>query len=136
MSAKTTLQSYRELRVWNRAVDLVELGYGITKKLPADEKYGLTSQIRRAAVSVPANIAEGYGRRRRGDYLQHLSIANGSLKELETHFFICVRLGHLTQADIQPAMELGSEVGKMLGSMIRRLEPEGRFEAGARHPTP
>ena len=125
MPEKTTLQSYRELRVWNRAVDLVELSYRICKKLPTDERYGLISQIRRAAVSVPANIAEGYGRRRRGDYLQHLSIANGSLKELETHFLICRRLGHLTPADIQSPLELAGEVGKMLGSMVRRLEPEG-----------
>jgi len=103
-------------------MDLVELSYRVSKKLPADEKYGLVSQIRRAAVSVPANIAEGYGRRRRGDYLQHLSIANGSLKELETHFLIAYRLGHLSQVDIHPVLELAAEVGKMLGSMIRRLE--------------
>jgi four helix bundle protein len=106
-------------------MDLVELSYRITRKLPSEEKYGLVSQIRRAAVSVPANIAEGYGRRRRGDYLQHLSIANGSLKELETHFLICRCLGHLPQADIEPTLELAGEVGKMLGSMVRRLEPEG-----------
>lgn len=116
------LASYRELRVWNSAMDLVVLSYKVSSRLPAEEKFGLISQIRRAAVSVPANIAEGYGRRRRGDYLQHLSIANGSLKELETHFLIAVRLGHLTQTDIQPVLALAEEVGKMLGSLLRKLE--------------
>jgi len=103
-------------------MDLVVLSYKVSSRLTAEEKFGLISQIRRAAVSVPANIAEGYGRRRRGDYLQHLSIANGSLKELETHFLIAVRLGHLTQNDIQPVLALAEEVGKMLGSMIRKLD--------------
>ena len=96
----------------------------VSRRLPAEERFGLTSQIRRAAISIPANIAEGYGRRRRGDYLQHLSIANGSLKELETHFLITLRLGHLTQDEIQPVLELASDVGKMLRSMMQRLEAE------------
>ena len=80
--------SYRDLVVWSRAMDLVEACYKLTKQLPQSEIYGLSSQIRRAAVSVPANIAEGHERRNLGEYLQHLSIANGSLKELETHLLI------------------------------------------------
>ena len=78
------IRHYRDLEVWQRAMDLVEQVYRIAKTLPAEERYGLTSQIQRAAVSIPANVAEGHGRTHRGDYLHHLSIARGSLAELET----------------------------------------------------
>src|SRR5260221_10730008 len=82
---QSKITSYRDLVVWTRAVDLVEACYKLTKLLPQSEIYGLSSQIRRASVSIPANIAEGHGGRNLGEYLQHLSLANGSLKELETH---------------------------------------------------
>lgn len=82
------ITSYRDLVVWTRAMDVVEACYKLTRLLPQSEMYGLSSQIRRAAVSIPANIAEGHGRRNLGEYLQHLSIANGSLKELETRLLI------------------------------------------------
>lgn len=79
------VESYRDLKVWNKAMDLVVEAYTLAKQLPKMETYGLVNQIQQSAVSVLANIAEGHGREHLGDYLRHLSIANGSLKELETH---------------------------------------------------
>ena len=89
------LRSYRDLKVWQRAVDMVEEVYSLSRRLPSEEKFGLTSQLRRAAVSVPANIAEGYARAQRGEYLQHLSIARGSLAEVETLLTLAARLGFM-----------------------------------------
>ena len=91
------MKTYRELDVWKKAVDMVVMVYELTRELPTEEKYGLISQMQRAAVSVPANIAEGYGRVHRGDYVHHLSIARGSLAELETHITIAVRLDFLAR---------------------------------------
>ncbi len=119
---KRKITSYRDLLVWQKAMDLVEASYLLAKRLPQSEIYGLMSQIRRSAVSIPANIAEGHGRRRLGDYLHHLSIANGSLMELETHFFITIRLGYLQTEEVEPAMKLAEEVGKMLGGLVMKLE--------------
>lgn len=84
--------SFRRLEVWRDAMELVADVYRRTEKFPVRERYGLTSQLRRAAVSVPANIAEGYGRATRGEYLNHLSVAKGSLNEVETLCLICIRL--------------------------------------------
>jgi four helix bundle protein len=114
-------ESYRDLLVWQRAMDLVAPSYALGKRLPANERFGLTSQIQRAAVSVPANIAEGHGRRHLGDYLHHLSIASGSLKELETHLLIAVRLGYLSEADLRPALQVSDEVGRMLTGLAQKL---------------
>ena len=89
-----TIRSYRDLKVWERAMDLVVASYKFTELLPKSEAYGLVPQIGRAAVSIPANIAEGHGREHLGEYLHHLSVANGSLMELETHFLIANRLAY------------------------------------------
>jgi four helix bundle protein len=113
--------SYRDLHVRRRSMDLVELVYRLTRRLPQSEVYGLTSQARRSAVSIPANIAEGQGRRNLGEYIQFLSIANGSLKELETHLMIAARLKYLAENDIFSAMEISSEVGRMLNSLMQKL---------------
>ena len=86
------VRSYRDLQVWEKGMDLVVDDYRFAKSLPKSELYGLTSQMQRAAVSVPANIAEGHGREHLGEYLHHLSMANGSLMELETHCLLAVRL--------------------------------------------
>ncbi|HEX3150288.1 MAG TPA: four helix bundle protein [Gemmataceae bacterium] len=96
------LQSYRELNVWQRAMDLVESVYQIGNRLPKTERFGLTSQMQRAAVSVPANIAEGYGRAHRGDYLRFLSIARGSLCEVETYLILVQRLNYIPVEDLRP----------------------------------
>lgn len=85
-----SIKSYRDLLVWQKAMDLVAESYGLSAKPPKTETYGLASQIQRAAVSIPANIAEGHGREHLGDYLHHLSVANGSLMELETHLLLAV----------------------------------------------
>ncbi|MBE9110111.1 four helix bundle protein [Nodosilinea sp. LEGE 07298] len=115
-------QNYRELRVWNEGITLVEMCYRLTKAFPKEEIYGMTSQIRRAAVSVPANIAEGYGRENRGEYIQFLKIAQGSLKELETHLIISERVQLATPQAIAPIMTQCETVGKMLRSLIRTLQ--------------
>jgi four helix bundle protein len=93
----TAISSYRDLDVWNLGIDLVVSCYRITHSFPRQEEYGLSAQLRRAAVSVPSNIAEGHARASTGDYLRHLSIAHGSLAELETHLEIARRLGYLEQ---------------------------------------
>jgi four helix bundle protein len=121
MSTVIEVKSYRDLRVWNRAVDLVIICYQITSKLPKTEIYGLSSPIQRAAVSIPANIAEGKGRLHLGEYIHHLSVANGSLKELETHLLIAGRLSYLENEELQPVLDECDEIGKMLNSLIEKL---------------
>ena len=116
------IRSYRDLHVWQRAVELVEEVYRVSASFPDQEKYGLTSQIRRAAVSVPSNIAEGYGRRRTGHYLHHLAIANGSLKEVETQLIIAGRLNFIEKEQAQLAWSLLQDTGKMLTSLTRSLD--------------
>src|ERR1043165_7231634 len=90
------IKSYRDLLVWQKGIDLVVIAYKATARFPTSEIYGLMSQIRRASTSIPANIAEGYGRGSRRDYAQFLFIAQGSLKELETHFIVAQKLAYFT----------------------------------------
>ena len=115
------VKSYKDLTVWQKAMDLVIICYQVSSQLPKTEIYGLSSQIQRAAVSIPANIAEGKGRNHLGDYIRHLSIANGSLKELETHLLIVNRLSYLETKHIEPALKLSDEIGRMLNSLIDKL---------------
>jgi four helix bundle protein len=115
------IKSYRDLLVWQKSMDLVVACYKLAKELPQDELYGLVSQIRRAAVYVPANIAEGHGRRQLGDYLRHLSIASGSLTELETHLLIAVRLNYLQAEELKPVWNVAMEVGRMLSGLTEKL---------------
>ena len=115
------ITSYRDLLVWEKAMDLVVASYRLAKRLPGNETYGLASQIQRAAVSIPANIAEGHARRHLGDYLHHLSVANGSLRELETHILIACRLSYFQQSEVDPALGLAAEVGRMLTGLTQKL---------------
>jgi four helix bundle protein len=115
------IRSFRDLEVWKRSMDLVVASYKLSKRLPASETYGLASQIQRASVSIPANIAEGHGRDHLGDYLHHLSMANGSLRELETHLLLTARLSYLNEKEIQPALALASEIGRMLSGLSQKL---------------
>ncbi|MGH9772863.1 MAG: four helix bundle protein [Candidatus Acidiferrales bacterium] len=119
------VQSYRDLTVWQKAMELVTESYRLAKLLPKNESFGLISQIQRSAISIPANIAEGHGREHLGDYLHHLSIANGSLLELETHLPIAERLGYFTRNQVAKTMERASEVGQMLAGLKRRLNNLG-----------
>ena len=121
MPGETRVRSYRDLRVWQKAMALVVESYRVAKLLPKSETYGLIGQIQRAAVSIPANIAEGHGREHLGDYIRHLSVANGSLMELETHFLISVELEYLTRDQIAQAMSMTAEVGRMLTGLTRKL---------------
>ena len=116
-----TIRSYRDLRVWQEAMVLVEMTYELTATLPATEKFGLVSQMNRAAVSVPANIAEGHGSKHRGVYLNHLSISRGSLTELETYFELAVRLRMLKPERVVKAQSQSETVGRLLGALIRAL---------------
>ena len=100
---------------------LVAACYRLTRGFPAEELYGLTSQIRRAAVSIPANIAEGHARLHRGDYLRSLSVAMGSVTELETELLVARQLGYLTTDDVRCASASADEVGRMLRAIVRAL---------------
>ncbi len=115
------LRSYRDLEVWQKAMDLVVECYQVTKLFPQSELYGLTSQLQRAAVSVPANIAEGSGRQHTLELIQHLSIAYGSLAELETHIQIAGRLDYLNTKQTKRLLERTGEVGRMLNGLMRSL---------------
>ena len=123
--SKSAISSYRDLVVWQEAMDLAADAYKFVSRFPKEELYGLTSQVRRSAVSVPANIAEGYGRDNRGSYVQQLRVAQGSLKELETHFLIAERVGLTSSDSIGPLLIQAEKIGKMLRSLIRSLEATG-----------
>ena len=119
---KSVINSYRDLHVWQQAMEVAEVCYRITRSFPKEELYGAVTQIRRSAASVPANIAEGNGREGRGEYIQFLRIAQGSLKELETHVLLSERVGLTTQEAIAPVLSKAEAVGKMLRSLIRSLQ--------------
>ena len=116
------IRSYRDLKVWQKAMDLVEESYRIAKRLPKSETFGLASQIQRAAVSIPANIAEGHGREHLGDYLHHLSVATGSLMELETHFLIAGRLSYVEASEVEAILNHTGEVSRMLSGLTTSLK--------------
>ena len=118
------VRNYQELIVWQRAMDLVESVYKASRDFPREELYSLTSQIRRAAVSVPSNIAEGQGRRTTSDFLRHLSIACGSLREVETQLLIAERLSYLTAAQLEPVMAYAGEVGRLLNGLMNSLSDQ------------
>ena len=117
-----SIQSYRDLKVWQRAMELAELSYQITKEYPSEERYGLISQIRRSSTSVVANIAEGQGRSHVKEFLNHLSMAKGSLVELETLLLLSQRVGFLKEPQLAKAMEISAEVGRMITGLRHSLE--------------
>jgi len=116
------VRGHRDLLVWQRAVDLAISVYDATTTFPQRELYGLVAQMRRGAVSVPSNIAEGHGRDHLGDYLHHLSIANGSLMELDTQFVIASRRGYLTENSARKLFDGSAEVARMLAGLTRSLK--------------
>jgi four helix bundle protein len=113
--------SYKDLLVWQKSMNLVENDYRLSVRFPTSEQWGLISQMRRAAVSVPSNIAEGYGRQATGEYHHHLSIGRGSLLELETQVLLSLRLGYLDASDAEVVLCNIEEISKMLGSLINKL---------------
>ncbi len=115
------LKSYRDLVVWQKAMDVTVETYRFSNDFPKSELYGLTSQLRRAGVSVPSNVAEGYGRGSRKEYVQFLCISQGSLKELETQVIIAQRLNYGSKTAGDDLLESSEEVGRMLGALIRSL---------------
>ena len=116
-----TVRSYRDLDVWKKAMDLEALCYQTSSCFPRQEAYGLSSQLQRSAVSVPANIAEGQGRSSTKEFINHLSIAYGSLMELETHIQIANRLGYIGEDSLEALLERTSEIGRMLNGLMQVL---------------
>ena len=116
-----SVKSYQDLIVWQKSMDLVVICYRIAQSFPRDEIFGLTSQLKRSVVSVPANIAEVHGRLTRGEYINFLGIAQGSLRETETHLLIAKRLNFIQNEQLQDAVPLVEEIGKMLTSLISKL---------------
>jgi four helix bundle protein len=119
---RVRIQSYRELEVWQLGMDLAEECYRVTKGFPREELFGMTSQIRRAAASIPANIAEGQGREHTKEFLHHLSVARGSLMELETHLMLGQRIGLLDQAKVTSLLTQSERISRMLSGLRKALE--------------
>lgn len=117
-----TIHTYRDLTVWQKSMNLVVLIYELTEKFPQEEIYGLTSQIRRSAVSIPSNIAEGRQRGSKRDFLRFLRIAQASASELETQIEIAKQLPNTSKIDYAEAESLLTEVLKMLYVMLRNMK--------------
>jgi four helix bundle protein len=121
-----TVKNYTELIAWQRAMALAETAYRLTAGFPRREIYGLSRQMRNAAVSVPSNIAEGQGRRSTKEFLQHLSIAHGSLRELETQILLSGKLGYLAPHEVDGWMASAAEVGRLINGLANSLTPNCR----------
>jgi four helix bundle protein len=115
------MKSYRELEVWRKSKDLAVQLYRATERFPRNEQFGLTAQIRRAATSCPANIAEGWGRGSTREYIQFLLIARGSILEVETHLLIAAELGYLTPDQLRGFQDQIENIGQMLNRLIQAL---------------
>ena len=119
---RTPVRSYQDLIVWQRSMELVDAVYDVVVTLPRDERFELASQLRRASVSIAANIAEGHGRQRSGAFARHVSIARGSTLELDTLLLIARRRRLAEPSSVERCLALADEVSRMLASLIRRLE--------------
>jgi four helix bundle protein len=116
------VRNYRDLEVWQKAMDLAEECYRATSDFPKQELFGLSSQIRRAASAIPANIAEGHGRQHTREFLNFVSIARGSLMELETHLLLSCRVGLITQEPLEPLLAATDDISRMLTGLRRSLQ--------------
>ena len=116
------IRSYRDLDVWQRAIDLAVECHRVTSRFPRTETYGLSIQLQRSAVSVPANIAEGRSRQSTKEFLHHLSIAYGSLAEVETHLMIAQRLEYVTQQDSETLLDTCALIGRQINGLQRSLQ--------------
>src|SRR6266705_962035 len=118
---QVAVRGYKDLRVWQKGMELAKLVYELTRTFPSDEKFGLVSQMRRAAVSVPSNLAEGQARNTTGEFVQFISHAEGSLAELDTQLRLSVSLGICPQVGTEPTAALITDLQKMLCGLRRRL---------------
>ena len=118
---KTNTRSYKDLLVWQKAIALAKIVYQFTQKYPSEEKFDLVAQMRRAAVSIPSNIAEGQARHTTGEFIQFVSHAEGSLAELDTQLILSVELGFCREAIANPAFDLIGELRRMLNALRRKL---------------
>ncbi len=116
------IQSFRDLLVWQKSMDLVEEIYKIVKELPKEEQYALADQMRRSVVSIPSNIAEGQNRKNTKEFLNFLSIAQGSKAELQTQILICERLRYVSREQTKTALLLSEEVGKLIYLLSKKLK--------------
>lgn len=117
-----SINSYTDLLVWQRSMTLVKNTYRATSVLPKDERFGLISQLRRSAISIPSNIAEGFGRQATGEYRHHLSISRGSLHELETQYYLCRDLGYLDKAVVEALTDETQEISRMLATLVSKMK--------------
>jgi four helix bundle protein len=131
MSEQAKPRHYKELLIWQKGMRLAKLVYQVTQSFPAEERYGLTSQLRRAAVSVPSNIAEGQARRGTSEFLHFLSITEGSLAELETQLLLAVELEYCRQESVNPGLGEIDELQKMIVALKRKISVY--VPAAARH---
>jgi four helix bundle protein len=118
------IKTYRDFIVWQKSMDLVEYTYRLTKSFPKDELFGLTGQVRRASVSVPSNIAEGFGRNSDGDFYRFLTISTGSLFEIQTQMEIALRLNYIQQAEFDVFFSDTREIERMLSSLMKKLKQD------------
>lgn len=116
------IKDFKDLIVWQKAMDLVEEVYRMVKKLPKEELFALSDQMRRSAISIPSNIAEGQGRNSTKEFIQFLAIAKGSKSELETQLLLCVKINYLNSTDIEIAVSLIQEIGKMINVLQKSLK--------------
>ena len=116
-----SVKNYRDLIAWQKAMDLVAAAYVLADQLPQSETFGLAAQLKRAAVSVPVNIAEGEGRGYQPEFRRYLRIAHGSVREIETEVLIAIRLGFTSQSSAEPIMGLAAEVGRLINGLQRTL---------------
>ncbi|MBL9094287.1 MAG: four helix bundle protein [Planctomycetaceae bacterium] len=114
-------KGYQELIAWQKAMDLTEAVYGATTGFPADERFGLTAQMRRAAVSIPSNIAEGHGRSSQRDFARFLEIAIGSVAEIETQLLLAGRLKYLPEERVLELLRAAAEVGRLLNGLLKSM---------------
>ena len=121
------IKTYRDLIVWQKSMSLVTEIYKVTKSFPKDETYSLISQMRRCAISIPSNIAEGYGRKSTNDYIRFLNITMGSLYELQTQLEISLKLDYLDKVNFNNFYELSREIERMLGSMIKKITDKNKM---------
>lgn len=118
---ESVVTNYRDLQVWRKALDWAEAIYRATSRWPRDERFGLISQVRRSALSVASNIAEGAARRTTGEFLQFVGIAQGSLAEAETQLLLAQRLGYLAKGDASALLGAGTEISRMLAGLASSL---------------